>query len=86
MQGALLLAEAGAGDDADAGGLEQAHAVELVGCAALGGGGLGVLINTGITLSLNSLLISGAALVALLALAIDWLGRVVEHVARPKGL
>jgi osmoprotectant transport system permease protein len=25
-------------------------------------------------------------LVALLALAIDWFGRVVEHVARPKGL
>jgi osmoprotectant transport system permease protein len=24
--------------------------------------------------------------VALLALAVDWLGRVVEHVARPKGL
>ncbi|TYP83800.1 ABC transporter permease [Blastococcus xanthinilyticus] len=64
--------------------------VLLVGTATLatfiGGGGLGVLINTGITLSLNSLLISGAALVALLALAIDWLGRVVEHVARPKGL
>ncbi len=27
-----------------------------------------------------------AVLVALLALAVDWLGRVVEHVARPKGL
>jgi osmoprotectant transport system permease protein len=64
--------------------------VLLVGTATLAtfinGGGLGVLINTGITLSLNSLLISGALLVALLALAVDWLGRVVEHVARPKGL
>jgi len=64
--------------------------VLLVGTATLAtfisGGGLGVLINTGITLSLNSLLISGAVLVALLALAVDWLGRVVEHVARPKGL
>jgi osmoprotectant transport system permease protein len=64
--------------------------VLLVGTATLAtfinGGGLGVLINTGITLSLNSLLVSGAVLVALLALAIDWLGRVVEHVARPKGL
>ncbi|TQN38143.1 osmoprotectant transport system permease protein [Blastococcus colisei] len=64
--------------------------VLLVGTATLAtfidGGGLGVLINTGITLSLDSLLISGAVLVALLALAIDWLGRVVEHVARPKGL
>jgi osmoprotectant transport system permease protein len=64
--------------------------VLLVGTATLAtfinGGGLGVLINTGITLSLNSLLVSGAVLVALLALAVDWLGRVVEHVARPKGL
>ena len=27
-----------------------------------------------------------SVLVALLALFIDWVGRVVEHVARPKGL
>jgi osmoprotectant transport system permease protein len=64
--------------------------VLLVGTATLAtfidGGGLGVLINTGITLALDSLLISGAVLVALLALAVDWLGRVVEHIARPKGL
>ena len=64
--------------------------VLLVGTATLAtfidGGSLGVLINTGITLSLDSLLVSGAVLVALLALAVDWLGRVVEHVARPKGL
>jgi osmoprotectant transport system permease protein len=64
--------------------------VLLVGTATLAtfisGGGLGVLITTGINLSLDALLISGAVLVALLALAIDWLGRVVEHVARPKGL
>ena len=64
--------------------------VLLVGTATLAtfisGGGLGVLINTGITLSLDSLLVSGAVLVALLALAVDWLGRVVEHVARPRGL
>ena len=64
--------------------------VLLVGTATLAtfiaGGGLGLLINTGITLSLTSVLISGALLVALLALAVDWLGRVVEHVARPKGL
>lgn len=64
--------------------------VLLVGTATLAtfvdGGGLGVLITTGINLSLNSLLVSGAVLVALLALAVDWLGRVVEHVARPKGL
>ena len=64
--------------------------VLLVGTATLAtfinGGGLGVLINTGITLSLNSLLVRGAVLVALLALTVDWFGRVVEHVARPKGV
>jgi osmoprotectant transport system permease protein len=64
--------------------------VLLVGTATLAvfvdGGGLGILITTGITLYLNSLLISGALLVALLALSVDWVGRVVEHVARPRGL
>lgn len=64
--------------------------VLLVGTATLAtfidGGGLGLLITTGVNLSLNALLFSGAALVALLALAIDWVGRVIEHVARPKGL
>jgi osmoprotectant transport system permease protein len=64
--------------------------VLLVGTATLAvfvdGGGLGILITTGINLYLNTLLISGALLVALLALSVDWVGRVVEHVARPKGL
>ncbi|WP_165069267.1 ABC transporter permease [Marisediminicola senii] len=64
--------------------------VLLVGAAALAafvnGGGLGLLITTGVNLYLFSVLISGALLIALLALTIDWLGRVVEHVARPKGL
>jgi osmoprotectant transport system permease protein len=64
--------------------------VLLVGTATLAvfvdGGGLGILITTGINLYLNSLLISGAVLVALLALFVDWVGRVVEHVARPRGL
>jgi osmoprotectant transport system permease protein len=64
--------------------------VLLVGTATLAvfvdGGGLGVLITTGINLYLNTLLISGALLVALLALFVDWVGRVVEHVARPRGL
>ncbi|MCO7222327.1 ABC transporter permease [Klenkia sp. PcliD-1-E] len=64
--------------------------VLLVGTATLAtfidGGGLGLLITTGINLNLDSLLYSGALLVALLALAVDWLGRVVETLARPKGL
>lgn len=64
--------------------------VLLVGTASLatfvGAGGLGLLITTGVTLFLPKVLIAGALLVALLALSIDWLGRVVETVARPKGL
>ncbi|GAA3663822.1 ABC transporter permease [Microbacterium marinilacus] len=64
--------------------------VLLVGTAALAafvnGGGLGLLITTGINLYLFGVLFSGALLIALLALTVDWLGRVVEHVARPKGL
>jgi osmoprotectant transport system permease protein len=64
--------------------------VLLVGTAALAGfvngGGLGLLITTGVNLYLYSVLVSGALLIALLALSIDWLGRVVEQLARPKGL
>ena len=64
--------------------------VLLVGSAALatfiGAGGLGLLITTGVNLFLPRVLVSGAILIALLALLIDWLGRLVEHVARPKGL
>ncbi|KQO64555.1 ABC transporter permease [Curtobacterium sp. Leaf261] len=64
--------------------------VLLVGSAALGtfigAGGLGLLITTGVTLFLPKVLVSGALLIALLALLIDWVGRVVERAARPKGL
>ncbi|MCG2624315.1 ABC transporter permease [Arthrobacter sp. I2-34] len=64
--------------------------VLLVGTAALAafvnGGGLGLLITTGVQLNLPAVLVAGAVLVALLALFIDWAGRVVEHLARPKGL
>ncbi|HAY42197.1 MAG TPA: ABC transporter permease, partial [Micrococcaceae bacterium] len=64
--------------------------VMLVGTATLAtfinGGGLGILLTTGVNLNLNAVLIAGSLLVALLALTIDWLGRVVEQVARPKGL
>ncbi|MEX5296175.1 ABC transporter permease [Kocuria sp. CPCC 205268] len=62
----------------------------VVGTATLAtfvnGGGLGLLITTGVNLNLVRVLIAGSILVALLALTIDWIGRVVEHVARPKGL
>ncbi len=52
----------------------------------IGGGGLGSPINTGITLAQPAVLYVGAILVAALALFIDWLARVVEIVAAPKGL
>ncbi|MHA7240023.1 ABC transporter permease [Arthrobacter sp. TMS1-12-1] len=64
--------------------------VLLVGTAALStfinGGGLGILITTGVNLNLSRVLIAGAVIVALLALLVDWVGRVVELLARPKGL
>jgi osmoprotectant transport system permease protein len=64
--------------------------VLLVGTASLAafvnGGGLGLLITTGVNLYLFTVLIAGAVLIAVLALLVDWVGRVVEHVARPKGL
>lgn len=64
--------------------------VLLVGTATLAtfvnGGGLGILITTGVNLNLTIVLVAGSILVALLALLIDWLGRVVEQLARPKGL
>ena len=64
--------------------------VLIVGTAALasftGAGGLGQLITTGIKLQQTVTLVVGAMLVAALALAIDWLARVVEIVAAPKGL
>ncbi|MFJ2619185.1 ABC transporter permease [Glutamicibacter sp. NPDC087344] len=64
--------------------------VLLVGTATLAtfinGGGLGILITTGVNLNLNVVLIAGSLLVALLALTVDWVGRLVEQLARPKGL
>ncbi|MGU3290829.1 ABC transporter permease [Williamsia sp. M5A3_1d] len=64
--------------------------VILVGTATLstfiGAPSLGTLITTGVTLFLPKLLISGAILVGLLAMTIDWLGRLVELVATPRGL
>lgn len=64
--------------------------VILVGTATLGtfigAGGLGVLITTGVTLYLPALLFSGALLVALLALGIDWLARLAEYLLAPRGL
>ncbi|WP_405182000.1 ABC transporter permease [Nocardia sp. NBC_01377] len=64
--------------------------VILVGTATLstfiGATSMGTLITTGVTLFLPKLLISGAILVGLLALIIDWLGRLVELAATPRGV
>ncbi|RDI53915.1 ABC transporter permease [Nocardia mexicana] len=64
--------------------------VILVGTATLstfiGATSLGTLITTGVTLFLPKLLVSGAILVGLLALTIDWLGRLVELAATPRGV
>lgn len=64
--------------------------VLLVGTATfatfIDAGGLGALITTGINLFRFKVIVSGALLVALLALLVDWLGRVLETVATPRGL
>lgn len=64
--------------------------VLLVGTATLAtfinAGGLGSLITTGITLFRYPLIVSGALLVAALALVVDWGGRLLEELARPRGL
>lgn len=61
-----------------------------VGTAALatfiGGGGLGDTIATGLSNSRNLITLTGAGLTALLALTLDWLAAVAEHILRPKGL
>lgn len=64
--------------------------VLMTGTAALGGfvdaGGLGPLINTGIKLGLDSVLVVGAVAIAALALFIDGGARLIERAATPKGL
>lgn len=61
-----------------------------VGMAALafliGGGGLGETINTGLKLQRDVLIVAGASMVALLALAVDWVAAMAYRVLRPKGL
>ncbi|WP_278259800.1 ABC transporter permease subunit [Nocardioides convexus] len=64
--------------------------VLVVGTAALAtfinGGGLGGIINSGITLFRFEVMVAGALLVAALALAVEWVGRLLELLVRPKGL
>ena len=49
-------------------------------------GGLGTVIDTGIRLGRDSVLIVGSVLTGVLALSIDWLASVAEDILRPKGL
>lgn len=49
-------------------------------------GGLGDLINGGIVNNRTSVLLTGAALTAGLALLVDWLAGITEEVLRPRGL
>lgn len=60
-----------------------------VGMAALvfliGAGGLGETINSGLKLQRTAAIFVGAALVAMLALAIDFVAALAERVLRPKG-
>lgn len=64
--------------------------VLVVGTATLAtfidGGGLGGMIFSGISNFRFSVMVAGAVLVALLALLIEWLGRVLEVATRPKGV
>lgn len=64
--------------------------VLLVGAGAfatfIDAGGLGGLITSGINLYRTPILVSGAVLIAALALAVEWVGRVLELVFTPKGM
>lgn len=64
--------------------------VLLVGTATLAtfvdGGGLGDIINDGISNQRDPVLLTGAILAATLAVAIDWLAGIAERYLSPKGL
>ncbi|GAB3411766.1 ABC transporter permease [Flindersiella endophytica] len=64
--------------------------VLLVGTATLAafvnGGGLGLMIVTGLKLNRTPVIVVGGLLVAALALLIDWMGQVIQQIARPKGV
>lgn len=64
--------------------------VLLVGAGAfatfIDAGGLGLLIQTGIVMFRYSILVSGAILVAALAMAVEWFGRLLEIFVKPGGL
>ncbi len=52
----------------------------------IGGGALGVTINSGLKNQQEPVYIIGAIMVALIALSFDWLGALAERYLRPKGV
>jgi len=52
----------------------------------IGAGGLGWLINQGNIHNRTPVLLTGSALTAVVALALDWIAGIVEDLLRPKGL
>src|SRR5215208_8361038 len=52
----------------------------------IGAGGLGTVIDRGIRLGRDLVLVVGSVLTGVLALSIDWLAGVAEDILRPKGL
>lgn len=52
----------------------------------IGGGGLGITINSGLKLQQDPVLIVGGAMVAIVALSFDWLGAVAERYLKPRGI
>ncbi|HEX5493311.1 MAG TPA: ABC transporter permease [Mycobacteriales bacterium] len=52
----------------------------------IGAGGLGDIIESGITSFRNITLLTGAVLVAVLALLVDWIAGIAEELLRPRGL
>ena len=61
-------------------------AVFTLGGSDNGANGLGELINSGIRLGSNPVLLAGAVLTAVLALLFDWVAGLVERFLRPRGL
>ena len=64
--------------------------VLLVGAGAfatfIDAGGLGGLITSGINLYRTPILVSGAVLIAALALTVEWVGRLLKLAFTPKGM
>lgn len=52
----------------------------------VGGGGLGIGINSGIKLSRELVIVVYAGLTAVVALSVDWIAAIIERLLRPKGL